>query len=241
MRKGLLIVGVILLVLGIVLAFVPLVTQSVSSTESSGTSTGSYVYVWNNNGVILPATVKVSWTAPDTTEFFYFSCTNSLSASTVQSTSFNLTQQCNGLQTYGASSVTSGGQTINYDTGTSASQSISVPAGGTLIFGGVPASGSETISITATYPEPLFGLILIILGVLLAVVGVVLKAKRKGPKVPKGQQPPPQQWGPQGQQPVQAGPPQYWQQPQQQPGQWPPQQPGPWQQPPPGQWPPPQQ
>lgn len=191
-RKGLVIVGVILLVLGAVLAFVPLVSQSVQQTGSASSS-GFTGYVWDNNGIFLPAMVKVSWTSSSDAAFFYITCTNTITQSQAQAANFNLTSSCNGMKTYGAQTTSFGGQTYNYDTGTSGSQSITVPGGGTLLFQGTSTGGS-TINITANYPEPLIGLILLIVGVLLLLVGLVTGAKK-----PKAQTPP-QAWGP-GQQP----------------------------------------
>ncbi len=207
-RTGIVIVGVILLVLGAVLAFVPLVTQSVQQTGSSSSS-GFSGYVWDNNGIILPATVKISWTATSTSEFFYITCTNTITQSEAQASNFNLTSSCNGMKTYGAQSTTFGGQTYNYDSGTSGSQSISVPGGGTLLFQGASGTGG-TINISASYPEPLIGLILLIVGVLILLVGLVLKSKKRVAAAP------PQAWGPgqPGAGPaVQPGPPGQWQQP----------------------------
>ncbi len=206
-RTGIVIVGVILLVLGAVLAFVPLVTQSVQQTGSSSSS-GFSGYVWNNNGIVLPATVKISWSASSTVMFLYITCTNTITQSQAQAANFNISS-CNGMQSYGAQSSTFLGQTIHYDTGTSGSQSISVPAGGTLLFSG--GSGSPTtINISASYPEPLIGFILLIVGVLILLVGLVLKSKKRAAAAP------PQAWGPgqPGAGPaVQPGPPGQWQQP----------------------------
>lgn len=238
-RTGIVIVGVVLLVLGLVLAFVQLVPQTADATETGSSNSNAGEYVWNDNGIILPASLTVTWTATTPTLYIVVTCSNTLSASEVESSSFNITTGCSNFQSYGASSVSFEGETLHYTEGTSGSQSVTVSAGGTLIFGGVPTEDGTTDNVdsTVTTPEPLIGLIFILLGVLLLIVGLVLRKKSPKPTAAPaqawgapGQQQgyPAQPWGPQGYPQGPGGPQQGWYDPSQpvQPGSpqggWPP-------------------
>jgi uncharacterized membrane protein len=177
MRKGLFIVGVILLILGAVLIAVPLIPStssfSAASASGSGSAAGSQI-AWNiySASPAIPTYAKLSWTSPVTVYFVAYTCSNDVSSSELNdaNSSGQFEKDCGTNQSVGNTS------------GTSGSYSFTVPAGGSLVFTAFQFTNSSTstqVSATLTGTEPLLGLVLVVLGIILLILGVVLKSKKQ--------------------------------------------------------------
>jgi uncharacterized membrane protein len=173
MRKGLFIVGVVLLILGAVLIAVPLIPSTSSFTASSPDCSGSScttAYNVYSASPVVPTYAKLSWTSPVTVYFVAITCTKDVSSSELDNanSSAQLSADCGTNTTVGNSS------------GTSGSYSFSIPAGGSLVFLAVSNSNTTpTVSATLTGTEPLLGLVVLVLGLLLLILGVVLKSRKQ--------------------------------------------------------------
>lgn len=174
MRAGLVVVGIILLILGAVLWFVPLIPSSdnfSASTPDCPTAPDcTFAYNIYTASSLVPTYAKLSWSSPETVTFVAFTCTNSVSSDQLDSanTSAELRAVCGTNATVGNT------------TGTSGSYSFTIPAGGSLVF--LALTGSSTppnVTSTLTGTEPFLGLILVVLGVIVLILGLVLKSRRQ--------------------------------------------------------------
>ncbi|MCI4372828.1 MAG: hypothetical protein L3K02_04205 [Thermoplasmata archaeon] len=154
MRIGFVVVGVVLVLLGAVLAFVPLI-QVASQTITEGTP-----YEANVTGVSVTGSVpaSVSWSSNATISIEVGTCS---------------TLQSNGMCS-GSVSL------LPIQNGTSGTFSFSVPTGGAFVVA-IASLSAATASITVKLAQSTIGLILLIVGILLLIVGLVLK--RKGSKM----------------------------------------------------------
>jgi uncharacterized membrane protein len=150
MRIGILVVGVVLIVLGAVLGFVPLVQVASQSINES-----------------TPYEANVTG----------FSITGSVPASVAWSSSSSISVEvgtCSSLQSNGSCSGSVSLQPIQ--TGTSGTFSFSVPDGGAFVVA-ISSLTAANASITVKLAQSTIGFILIILGIVLLIVGLVLKSK----------------------------------------------------------------
>lgn len=148
MRAGLVVVGVVLLVVGAALLFVPLIPQA-SRTVTLG-HTG---FTENLTGLSLTGSIagSLSWSSNQTIEFWFASCPAS-----------NCTTRSISYQTHNG---TSGTISFSYPSGTEIAA---------LIAAGPPGSAA-TVKVTLT--EPTYGTLLVLAGLFVLLVGVVLKRK----------------------------------------------------------------
>jgi hypothetical protein len=192
MRTGTVIVGVVLILIGAVLMFYPLVPSSstfqstyyLSCGSSSAGACLNYT-VFDASPALFGGTMaKLSWTSSSAIEFLALTCSGQVTTSDIShDTAAQLNSACGTNQT-----VSSGGSPS-----TSGSYTFTIPSSGTLIF----AAGSITtpgpsVSVTLTYTEPLAGAALLIIGVIVLIVGAVRKSAKPKP-TPSG---PPQAWTP---------------------------------------------
>ncbi len=160
--------GVVLLVIGLVLSFVPLVNQG-------STQLGQYVEdAAGPSGYSITGSIpmSISWTSSNSGELAVG--VSSCSVSQVQASS------CSASTTW------------HNQSGTSGSESFSVPDGGSVTFVFSAAGGG---SITLTTALTTIGLIVIVLGILVLIAGLVLKRKqpKAPPMAPVTSNPPPSQ------------------------------------------------
>jgi uncharacterized membrane protein len=172
MRTGLFIVGVILLILGAVLIAVPLIPSSSSFTAYNG-STSTIPFNIYTASPLIPTSAHLSWTSPTNTSFEAWTCSNAVTSSELQ----NVSTQAEFNAKCGTTTV------VANTSGTSGSYSFTIPGGGSLVytafsFGGT-GSTAPSVSTTLTGTEPLAGLALVILGVILLILGVALKSKKQ--------------------------------------------------------------
>lgn len=159
MRIGWVVVGIVLLLIGAVLLFVPVVPQA-NETVSSSSSTPYYAA--NVTGFSLTGNipVAVSW-----------STSGNASVSIIAGA---CTSSCQSL-----SQVSS----LTFQNGTSGSFTLNQPDGGSIVMG-VASSGSSNVTFKISTALTTVGTILAIVGILLLIVGIVLRKKSKGSASP---------------------------------------------------------
>ena len=175
MRIVVLIVGVILLILGAVIAFVPVIsdTSSVTAVDPSDCTSGpdcsiSYEVYSASPSVTGGTSTKLSWSAPVPVTFTAVTCSNAVTGEPDNLTPSELARVCSGLVT------------VANTTGTSGSYSFTIPSGGSLMFFATTSGTVQpTVNATLTATEPLLGLVVLLLGLLLAILGVVLRSKKQ--------------------------------------------------------------
>ena len=207
------VVGLILLILGVVLLFIPILPGNTTFSAISPTQCGtqatcqvSYNVYDASPSLTGGSSAKFTWSAPSTIFFYAVTCTHAVSGS--QLSSATTTAQFNSV--CGTSDV------IANTSGTGGSYSFTIPSGGSFVFFGLSGGTSSiTGSATLTATEPILGLVILVIGLILLLVGAATTSKKKK----AAQAAPPQPWGAPG-----AGgappaasapgaPPQAWQQP----------------------------
>ncbi|MCI4324745.1 MAG: hypothetical protein L3K00_02510 [Thermoplasmata archaeon] len=161
MRMAIVVVGIVLLVIGAVLMFVPVVDQGSQTVSSTSAVPGEVVSV---SGFSLTGSIPVTitWTADSSVEVAAATCSGS----------------CENANVSQVSGVT-------LQTGTSGTINLNQPDGGEVGVFVVSASGhaaNATFDIKTALTS--VGSILIVLGIVLLIVGIVLKAKPKGGAAP---------------------------------------------------------
>lgn len=202
MRAGLVVVGIVFVVLGGVLAYVALVPQSGTfNATTNGSGSMENFTVFDASPALFGGTVaKFSFTSTVSVDLYLITCSKVVTTSQLSSAGSEgqLESDCGTNATYGTTS-TSGGA---YSTGTSGSFAFSIPASGSVIYFAV-SSAPGTVSATITTSEPLAGDILLIVGVLVLIVGLVLKshktkASKTGTPTPGAPGEPMNAWSPPG-------------------------------------------
>lgn len=155
MRIGMVVVGVVVLIIGAALMFVPLSPQPSQTLTQTSESTP---YAFTISGISLTGSIpiSVSWTSNTTITLLAVACSGT----------------CGNLSTLSG---------VTLQTGTSGSFSLSVPTGGTVEIGTITTGGtpsSTTVNVTTALTT--VGTILLVVGILLLIVGLVLKRKPKG-------------------------------------------------------------
>jgi uncharacterized membrane protein len=154
MRKGLVVVGVVLLIIGVALLFVPLVPQS---DETVSSTSDAPFYAASVGGFSLTGTIPiaVSWTSTAATEVVAGAC-----GGTCQNTS-----DVTGIVT---------------ESGTSGSFTLNQPNGGSIAMGEVDLSGTAAnVTFHITTALSTVGTILLVIGILVLIIGVVTGRKPK--------------------------------------------------------------
>jgi uncharacterized membrane protein len=175
MRASLLIVGAILVVIGLVLAFVPLI-QSISQDTVANTTTESVFqgYAWNITGFAITGSIPItiSWTASGPVKTELVICSGG---------GFNGYFYCAGTPSWPSN-----------QSGTSGTASFSAPSGSSLLFA-MYSQNATTGHVNGELAESTIGLIIVIVGIILLIVGVVLKGKHTSHVTtpPNGSEPPP--------------------------------------------------
>ena len=158
MRKGILIVGVVLAVIGAVLLFIP-VTPQASQSIDSNSATPFTLFQVSGFSITGSIAVSVSWTANTTVTMAAVTCSAA----------------CAGGN---ASSIAG----LALQSGTSGSFTLGQPNGGYVLVG-IFSSGSGSppahATLNVTTAQSTVGSIVLILGIVLLIVGVVLKSKSK--------------------------------------------------------------
>jgi uncharacterized membrane protein len=161
MRVGMVVVGVVLLVIGAVLLFVPVAPQPSQTMNESSIET-PYAFQISGFSITGNMPITVSWTSNTSVTLLAVACTGS----------------CNS----GNISTLSG---VEVQTGTSGTFNMNVPSGGTVEIGAAPLTGGpSTTTVNVTTSETTIGSILLIVGILLLIVGLVLKRKSKAMSAP---------------------------------------------------------
>lgn len=156
MRIGIVVVGVVLLVIGAVLLFVPLTPQPAQTLSSS--SAAPYEFQVSGFSITGSMPVSVSWTSNTSVILAAVACSGTCS---------------------GNVSSLSG---VVLQTGTSGSFTLSVPDGGTVaIVAESSTGGPSSTTVNVTTAQTSIGSILLIVGILLLIVGLVLKRKSSKP------------------------------------------------------------
>jgi uncharacterized membrane protein len=153
MRLGLVIVGVILLVIGAVLLFVPVVPQA---NETVSTSSTLPYDIFSVGGFSLTGSIpiSVSWTS---------------SSGAVEV----VAAACSSCSSQNASSVSG----VTIQNGTSGSFSLSQPDGGEVLVGAIGSMSSPTnVTFKITTALTTVGSILVIVGIVVLILGAVLKS-----------------------------------------------------------------
>ncbi len=155
MRIGLVIVGLVLIILGAVLLFVPLEPQT---NQVVSTSSDTPYYEGTVSGFSLTGSIpiSVSWNASATVQVIAGACT---------ATCTNESQ---------VSSITT-------ETGMSGSFTLSQPNGGSILMGAIGPLGGSPASVTFKITTALttVGTILVPVGIIVLILGVVLKSQKQ--------------------------------------------------------------
>lgn len=155
MRTGVVIVGVVLAIIGAALLFVPVVPQT-SETVQSNSATPFYEGSVAGFSLTGSIPVSVTWTANTTVEMIAAAAS------------------CSGTNCANASQIS--GATIQ--SGTSGSFTLNQPDGGSIFMGIAPTGGgpaNATFKITTALTT--VGSVLVIVGILVLIVGAVLKRR----------------------------------------------------------------
>jgi uncharacterized membrane protein len=168
MRKGMVIVGVVLLVIGLVLMFVPLVQAATENLPGSGIDVAQYNATVTGFGITGGVEISVSWTASSSSIVAVGWCPTAL----------NSTNECPGTTNGSGNTVVK-----DLDT-TSGSATFGVPNGGYFAVEMGSINSTTTGSFTITISESTIGLILFVIGILLLIVGAVTKRKPKPAPMP---------------------------------------------------------
>lgn len=155
MRIVIVVVGIVLIILGAVLAFVPISTAASQEVTQSAPYIANITAAFSITGTV-PLTL--SWTSGSSTTMLLLACDKiNIGAS-------NYSSGCTNLQT-------------TIQSGTSGSWNVNVKPGGAVA---AICSGSGcTGNLTVKEGQTVIGDILLILGIVILIVGVVLKSKPK--------------------------------------------------------------
>lgn len=154
MRAGIVVAGVVVLVIGLVLAFVPLVNQG-------STHVGQFQSLAEGpSGFSITGSIPVSITWSAATSGSLSVAVSSCSPSSASAGT------CNGPYTW------------HNQSGTSGSESFSIPDGGSAIFAFSSLGGA---SVTMTTALSTIGAILLVIGIIVLIVGLVLRRKQPKP------------------------------------------------------------
>jgi uncharacterized membrane protein len=156
------VVGVVLVLIGAVLLFIPVEDQGSQTVDTSSTLPGELVSV---SGFSLTGSIPVSidWTATSAVVVAAVACSGNCESSNASTLSGVTTQ-----------------------TGTSGTITLNQPDGGEVGMIALPASGGHEANVTFDIKTALtsVGSILIVLGIVLLIVGVVLQGKPKAGAAP---------------------------------------------------------
>jgi uncharacterized membrane protein len=158
MRAGIVVVGILLIIIGAVLMFVPLLSSASVNLSSSQPEQEVNVSGFSITGGI-PATL--SWTSNQPVN---------VSVATCSSVAGNGT--CKGTVSL-----------LSAENGTSGSFSFNVPAGGGIGVGMV-GGDAATASVTIKLAQTTVGLIVLVIGVILFLVGAAVRRKVPPPPPP---------------------------------------------------------
>jgi uncharacterized membrane protein len=150
MRIVIVVVGIVLIILGAVLAFVPLTTAATQEVTSSAPYGANITAAFSITGTV-PLTI--SWTSGSSTTVLLGACDKI--SSSANCTNPQLTTQ----------------------SGTSGSWNVNVKPGGAIVA--ACATSGCTANVTVKEGQTVIGDILLILGIVILIVGVILKSKPK--------------------------------------------------------------
>lgn len=156
MRMGMVVVGIVLLIVGAALMFVPLSPQPQQTLTQSSTTT-PYAFTISGISITGSIPISVSWSSNTSVLLVAVACSGSCSSGNVSALS---------------------GATIQ--TGTSGTFSLNVPTGGTVeIAVGTITGGASSTTLNVKTALTTVGTIVLIVGILLLIVGLVLKGRPK--------------------------------------------------------------
>ncbi len=189
MRKGWLVIGVVLGVVGAVLLVVPAFPSNASFRAFAPGECVDCQPVYNvyHSGFSLPGgtNARFSWSSPSTVTFVAVTCSRSVSPNELDS-AHGSEQQARDCGT---------NRTVADVVGTSGSYSFTIPAGGSLVFYAVSSSTTPpTVTTTLTSALPLLGLVLIGLGAVCGGLAVLVRPRAPEevpPSAPPAPEPPP--------------------------------------------------
>ena len=159
MRMGIVVAGIVLLIIGAVLLFVPIVQQPDQTVDTSGSSFPFGAVQIAGFSLTGSIPVSVTWSSPSAVTVFAATCSSGCAS---------------------ASSASSIGG-IAIQTGTGGTFTLSQPNGGYLVYGALNTSGGggagPTVTFKITTALSTIGSVVLVLGILLLIVGLVLKSK----------------------------------------------------------------
>lgn len=163
MRIGIVVAGVVVIVIGAVLLFVPVVNQGTQTV----TVTAPEVFQVSGFSITGGIPVSISWTSSVSVEVLAAACSSSCNTGSINSLSGLVLQS-----------------------GTSGSFTLNQPNGGEVVLGVVTTggtSGSATFTIKTALTT--VGSILLILGIIILIVGAVLRSRPKATAMPPAPMP----------------------------------------------------
>jgi uncharacterized membrane protein len=162
MRIGLLVAGIVLIVLGAVLLFVPVVPLQSQTVTSTSPDIFNVTTAFSPTGNLQLA---LTWSSATSTTFAVFTC------GTINLAAHNVSGICRGLSIIGFQNGTSG----SFNFGTKV---------GSKVFAGIVSQRPGTASVNVSGTSPIIATLLIVLGLVLAIVGVALKKKVRAAAAP---------------------------------------------------------
>ena len=193
MRAGILVVGIVLIVIGGVLSFMPLLSAGACASPCGAIDVQS-------KSLVVDSHFSVSWSGGGSSDYVAAIDCGTTQPTAISSVATTPAQVC------------SGGTVVSSGTGSSGTLSVAAPNGDWIVVGAWTSSAATSIdtsaALSATATEGLIGIPILILGVIFLILGAALKSKKQKQVA----QAPPQAWGPgPGASPGQY-PPQQWQQ-----------------------------
>ncbi|MCI4351083.1 MAG: hypothetical protein L3K15_06185 [Thermoplasmata archaeon] len=170
MRIGLVIVGIAIVLLGLVPLFEPIVPLQSQSVTSANPDIFTVAAVVSPTGNVQ---LTVTWSSTTSTTFAVYTCTS------VNLPASNVSTACQGPMTIGS------------ETGTSGTFHFPVKLGSSVIAG-IFSQKPGTASVTVTGSSPLLATVLLVVGLVLVLIGGILKKKaatQSEPPTPTGESP----------------------------------------------------
>ena len=158
MRIGIVVAGVVLIVIGAVLLFVPITDQGTQTVTSSAPE----VLQVSGFSITGSIPVSISWTSSSAVEVLAAACSSSCDTGNINAIS---------------------GLTIQ--SGTSGSFTLNQPNGGEIVLGVITTGGSSaSATFTVKTALSLVGTILLLVGIVILIVGAVLRSRPKAEAMP---------------------------------------------------------
>ena len=157
MRLGLVVVGVVLVVLGAVLLFVPVIPMQSQTVTSNSPDAFNITTIFSPTGTVQ---LSLSWSSSASVQFLVLTCSG------INIGGSNFSSICRGLSI------------IGFENGTSGSYNFGAKVGSTVLAG-IASRGPSSATVNVSGSSPVLATLLLVLGIVLLLAGLVLRKKAK--------------------------------------------------------------